>query len=95
MRIILILFCLHFSAASAVAMKPRDPAKAAKAFEAAKRAKALGNYKRSIEKLREAYEYLPDPMIQVNISRRYIDLNDPTNALTELRKIKTKILCIY
>ena len=90
MRVVIAMLSFQLLALPAYSQEQRDPEKAAKAFEAAKRAKALGNYRRSIKKLRDAYSYLPNPKILVNIARRFIDLNEPQDALKELRSIKTK-----
>jgi len=89
MRIVLAMLSFLLLALPAYSQQQRDPEKAMKLVDAAKRAKALGNYRRSIEKLREAYKFLPNPKILVNIARRYIDLNEPKDALKELRAIKT------
>jgi hypothetical protein len=89
MRIVIAMLSFQLLALPAYSQQQRDPEKAIKLVDAAKRAKALGNNRRSIEKLLEAYKYLPDPRILVNVARRYIDLNEPQNALKELRAIKT------
>ncbi|MFT7621556.1 MAG: hypothetical protein ACI9WU_000720 [Myxococcota bacterium] len=89
MLLVVLVLLVPFVAAVAQEQK-QDPEKAQEAFEAARVAYENGNFKLSVSKLREAFRWYPDPAIKVSIARRLVDLDEPEEALSELKSIVPK-----
>ena len=87
MRILLVGLLLVLSSATAVAQESAEE-QAQVLFQEAREAYEAGDYALSLAKLREAYPLYPDPVIQVAIARRLLDLDRPGEALAELQAIE-------
>ena len=81
---------LIFAIQSTAWAQDQDLDKAQEAFKAAKAAHDKGDFQESIKKLKIAYGFYPDPMIRISIARRWLDLDEPEEALEELEQLKSK-----